>query len=184
MNRFPHLKRRKTAASSVKVAAELAESGYRPCIASDEVDPFHTVFPQIVARCSESPGCKVLEIGSRQVTGVSRRELFADSVEYLGFDVHHGPGVDVTGDAHELASYFQDASMDAILSISVFEHLAFPWKVAMEINRVLKPGGVCYVSTHPCWPTHELPWDFWRFPLAGLRLLFSEPTGFRVTVGL
>jgi SAM-dependent methyltransferase len=67
-----------------------------------------------------------------------------------------------------------------VFSCSVFEHLAFPWKVVMETNRVLKTGGHCYVSTHPTWPPHELPWDFWRFPAAGLRLLFSEPLGFRV----
>lgn len=50
----------------------------------------------------------------------------------------------------------------------------------MEINAVLKPGGLCFVSTHPVWPPHELPWDFWRFPVAGLKLLFSEALGFRV----
>jgi SAM-dependent methyltransferase len=109
--------------------------------------------------------------------------LFRESDEYTGFDIHPGPGVDVTGDAHELSRHFAQDSFDAVFSISVFEHLAFPWKVAMEINRVLRIGGLCYVSTHPSWPPHELPWDFWRFPLAGLKLLFSEPLGFRVLAG-
>ena len=67
-----------------------------------------------------------------------------------------------------------------VFSVSVFEHLAFPWKAAMEINTVLKTGGLCYVSTHPVWPPHELPWDFWRFPVAGLKILFSEAMEFRV----
>ncbi len=50
----------------------------------------------------------------------------------------------------------------------------------MEINTILKPGGLCYLSTHPVWPPHELPWDFWRFPLAGLQVLFSPALGFQI----
>jgi SAM-dependent methyltransferase len=118
-------------------------------------------------------------LGSRTGRGGDRRHIFPNAKSYVGFDIHDGLGVDVTGDAHELSRHFPAGSFDAVFSISVFEHLAFPWKVALEINQVLRPGGICYVSTHPVWPRHELPWDFWRFPPAGLELLFSEATGFR-----
>lgn len=41
--------------------------------------------------------------------------------------------------------------------------------------------GVCvFVSTHPTRPAHELPWDFWRFPVAGLAHLFIRDTGFEL----
>lgn len=143
-------------------------------------DPYHRVLPDFANRCASMENCRVLEIGAREVSGVSRRGLFRGDAEYVGLDIHSGPGVDVTGDAHQLSRYFPENHFDAIFSCSVFEHLAFPWKAVMEINRVLRPGGLCYVSTHPTWPPHELPWDFWRFPIAGLKLLFSAPLGFKV----
>lgn len=153
---------------------------YGECLRDSAEDPYHQVLPDFISRCKQIEKCRILEIGSREVSGISRRGLFSESSEYVGFDIHHGPGVDIAGDAHDLAPHFADESFDAVFSCSVFEHLAFPWKVVMETNRVLRMGGLCYVSTHPTWPPHELPWDFWRFPIAGLKLLFSEPLGFRV----
>ncbi|RDY68862.1 class I SAM-dependent methyltransferase [Lysobacter soli] len=143
-------------------------------------DPYHHVIQEFIDRCTALGPTRTLEIGAREVSGIGRRGLIPGASEYVGFDIHAGPGVDVVGDAHELSRHFPPSRFDAIYSCSVFEHLAFPWKVAMEINRVLRVGGLCYVSTHPTWPPHELPWDFWRFPIAGLKLLFSEPLGFRV----
>jgi len=29
-----------------------------------------------------------------------------------------------------------------------FEHLAMPWKVAVELNKILRPGGIAYFVTH------------------------------------
>jgi SAM-dependent methyltransferase len=125
---------------------------------------------------------KVLEIGSRIVGDYStnKRALFNDDVSYTGFDYYPDQNTDVVGDAHKLSSYFARESFDAVFSLSVFEHLAMPWVVAMEINKVLKPGGTTYHSTHFSWPLHEAPWDFWRFSDEGLKVLFSEPIGFKV----
>ena len=153
---------------------------HRPLVQPGEKDPFHHVFPEFQNLLKDLQTPVVLEIGSRNVTGITRRHLFPSVERYIGFDVHPGEGVDVVGDAHQLANYFEPNSVDAIFAVSVFEHLAFPWKVAMEINRVLKPGGYVFVSTHPTWPAHELPWDFWRYPVAGLANLFIHDTGFEV----
>ena len=159
------------------------DSLYAPHLYRAARDPYHDVFLHFCQKCATLPDCRVLEIGSREVSGVSRRPFLHTVREFVGLDIHPGPGVDVVGDAHELQHLFPPGRFDAVFSISVFEHLAFPWKVALEINHVLRPGGLCFVSTHPVWPPHELPWDFWRFPIAGLRLLFSEPTGFRTLSG-
>jgi SAM-dependent methyltransferase len=161
-------------------ATAKADEAYTPCLRDSADDPYHQVLGAFAKRCSAIDDCSILELGSREVSGVSRRHLFPNAGKFVGFDIHEGPGVDVAGDAHELSTHFSRESFDAVFSCSVFEHLAFPWKVVMETNRVLRPGGICYVSTHPTWPAHELPWDFWRFPIAGLKLLFSEPMGFRV----
>ena len=153
---------------------------HRPLIQRVKIDPYHQVFPEFQTLIQDMQSPVVLEIGARNVTGVTRRHLFPSVGRYVGFDIYSGEGVDVVGDAHQLSNYFPPNSIDAIFSVSVFEHLVFPWKVVLEINRVLKPGGYVYVSTHPTWPPHELPWDFWRYPVAGLTSLFICETGFEI----
>lgn len=157
-----------------------AEQLYASHLRRGADDPYHALFPKFCDRVNGVPQARILEIGAREVSGTSRRGNFLTTDGYTGMDIHAGPGVDVVGDAHQLSKMFPANHFDAICSMSVFEHLAFPWKVVMEMNTVLKTGGLCYVSTHPVWPPHELPWDFWRFPVAGLKLLFSEGLGFRL----
>lgn len=125
----------------------------------------------------------VLEIGSRVVSpdSASKRAKFAPGVTYTGFDYYPDSNTDVVGDAHQLSSYFQpDQKFDAIFSLAVFEHLAMPWVVPVEINRLLPIGGLTYHSTVFTWPLHERPWDFWRFSDSGLRMLFNPALGFEV----
>jgi SAM-dependent methyltransferase len=143
-------------------------------------DPYHRVFDEFVRLTRAMNAPTILELGSRNVTGVLRRDLFPGAGRYLGVDIHPGEGVDVVGDAHRLSQFVTPATVDAVFSISVFEHLVYPWKAVLELNRVLKTGGHVFVSTHPVWPAHELPWDFWRFPIAGLLHLFVRDTGFEV----
>jgi hypothetical protein len=125
---------------------------------------------------------KVLEIGSRIVSpgSVSKRSLFPGASSYTGFDYYPDSNTDVVGDAHKLSQYFGSQRFDAIFSLSVFEHLAMPWVVAMEMNKLLEVGGITFVSTHFAWPLHEKPWDFWRFSDEGLKVLFSPALGFEV----
>lgn len=106
--------------------------------------------------------------------------MFPGVDDYTGVDIHPGENVDVVADAHRLSEAIPDKQFDFVYSMSVFEHLAFPWKIALEINAVLKPGGHVFVSTHPVWPAHELPWDFWRFMEHGMHCLFNKATGFEI----
>ena len=142
-------------------------------------DYYHIV-EDFTARVNAQTSPRVLELGSRNVTGVRHRSHLASHVDLVGLDVHPGQDVDVVGDAHDLSPRFEAESFDAVFAISVFEHLAMPWKVVLEVNRVLKPDGLLLVATHPAWPPHELPWDFWRFSPAGLRVLLHPQTGFEV----
>ena len=98
----------------------------------------------------------------------------------MGFDVLAGDGVDIVGDAHKLSESCPLEHFDFVYSVSVFEHLLFPWKVVLEINKIMKTGGYMFLATHPVWPTHELPWDFWRFPCNGFHALFNKYTGFEI----
>ena len=153
---------------------------HRPFVRRRPTHRYYRILPDFLETVSKMPAPFVVEIGSRDVSGVTRRELFPNAGRFVGFDIHPGRGVDVVGDAHELSRHFEPGSVDVVFSVSVFEHLVYPWKVVLEINRVLKPGGYVLLSTHPVWPAHELPWDFWRFPVAGLSHLFIPQTGFEV----
>jgi SAM-dependent methyltransferase len=124
-------------------------------------------------------GLRILEIGSREVTGLSEaRQRFA-LANYVGFDYYPGPNVDVVGDVHRLASYFKSGEQfDLIYSSACFEHFAMPWLVAPQIAALLKVGGILFVETHFSYASHERPWNFFQFSDMGLRVLFPESLGF------
>ena len=122
----------------------------------------------------------MLEIGSRAHSGVTRRSLLPAAWDYTGMDVLEGENVDIVGDAHELSSVVRGRHFDAFMSFSVFEHLLMPWKVAIELNRVLSPGAVGFIQTHQTWPVHEDPWDFFRFSDRAWAGLFNPYTGFEI----
>ncbi len=122
-------------------------------------------------------GMRILEIGSREVTGKSNaRARFAEA-EYVGFDYYTGTNVDVAGDAHKLSQYFPEQKFDIIYTIACFEHFAMPWIVATEIAKLLRVGGTVFVATHFSFSSHERPWHFFQFSDMALRVLFSPAIG-------
>jgi SAM-dependent methyltransferase len=177
---FNRLKNKKPRDVARHLYVRSIASLHRPLVKPGKMDPYHGVLPKFIELTQQVASPAILEIGSRDVTGVTRRDLFPHSSDYVGFDVLAGAGVDVVGDAHRLSQSFPPERFDFVYATSVFEHLLFPWKVALEINKVLRPGGYAYVSTHPVWPEHEMPWDFWRFPKSGFHALFNRFTGFEI----
>ena len=163
--------------------SEIAEIDklHQQFIDNQQVDPYHTTLPQFIDIYEKSKSKFILEIGSRNVTGRTNKGLFQNFDKYVGFDILDGECVDVVGDIHQLGTYFDVGYFDFVFSISVFEHLLFPWKAVLEINKVLKKDGFMYLSTHPVWPAHELPWDFWRFPPGAFHAILNEYTGFKIT---
>jgi ubiquinone/menaquinone biosynthesis C-methylase UbiE len=107
----------------------------------------HKKWMPYVAEFANKKGMKVLEIGSRWVTGDYFKPYFSEA-DYVGFDFYPGKNVDVVGDAHKLSTYFKkDEKFDVIYSSAVFEHLAMPWLAALEISKLLKVGGL-YTLKH------------------------------------
>jgi SAM-dependent methyltransferase len=88
-------------------------------------------------------------------------------------DITDGPGVDIPADAHDLAP-FADDEFDAVISRSVYEHLARPWIATHAIARVLKPGGLVYIDTHQTFPLHGYPDDYFRFSTDAMRVLLND----------
>jgi SAM-dependent methyltransferase len=124
-------------------------------------------------------GYRVLDVGARARSGISRRDRFSGA-SYVGLDILAGPNVDVVGDAHALSHLFPANHFDVVYSFATFEHLRAPWKVAVEINRVLKPGGIVFTYSHQMLAIHDPPFDFWRFSDEAWRCLFTEEAGFEI----
>ena len=59
---------------------------------------------------------------------------------------------------------FRDEAFDVVYSSNVLEHVAEPWTVAEEMLRVLRPGGLAFISYTVWfgpWGGHETaPWHF------------------------
>ncbi len=144
-------------------------------------DPAHRVsngfFDWIDA---QQESIKVLEIGSRARSGITRNQRIDTRHKYLGIDVLEGDNVDLVCDAHTMSNQIEANSIDAAFSYAVFEHLAMPWKVAIEMNKVMKVGGRCMIFAPHSWPVHETPFDFWRFSVDTWRVLFNRSTGFKI----
>ncbi len=140
----------------------------------------HGQWKRFLYAAGNKPGMRILEIGSREVTGASNdRNAFARAA-YTGFDYYPGKNVDVVGDAHRLSSYFEKGrQFDIIYSSACFEHFAMPWLVATEIAKLLTVGGLVFVETHFSFSSHERPWHFFQFSDMALKVLFSEALGFQ-----
>lgn len=51
------------------------------------------------------------------------------------------------GDAEQLVRLgFSDASFDLVLCLDVLEHLVDPWSLVVQVQRLLKPGGLLVAS--------------------------------------
>ena len=64
---------------------------------------------------------------------------------------------------------FGDNLFDAIICLEVIEHVPDPHKVIIEIARVLKKGGIAWVSMPFLYPLHDAPFDFQRFTEFGIK---------------
>ncbi|TSE35698.1 Methyltransferase domain protein [Tepidimonas fonticaldi] len=114
---------------------------------------------------------RVIDIGSQDVNG-SYRPLFAQGAwEYVGVDMAAGRNVDIVlrnpYDWQELASH----SADVVVSGQAFEHIEYFWISALEMARVLRPGGICCLIVPSAGPEHRYPVDCWRFYPDGLRAI-------------
>lgn len=98
-------------------------------------------------------------------------------------DIEHRQENTVTADARIMP--FRSDSIDCVLCISVLEHSSDPFAILLECCRVLKIGGVLFVSTPWMFESHMEPHDYWRFSPwqlerwfaeIGLKVVRAEPT--------
>ncbi len=87
------------------------------------------------------------------------------------------------------AMTFADANFDAVICLEVLEHVRHPERAAVEILRVLRPGGRLLLTTPFLTSyhgkgggsqSHDRYPDYWRFTHEGLGALFGALTECRV----
>jgi SAM-dependent methyltransferase len=68
---------------------------------------------------------------------------------------------------------YRENTFDAIISKAVFEHIPRPWDTALELYRILKPGGIIQVDTAFMQPFHGDPHHYFNMTLKGVREIFK-----------
>jgi SAM-dependent methyltransferase len=137
----------------------------------------------LINELAKIPAPSVIDLGARRVEdkpSTLRHEWVPHAKEYIGVDFQPGLDVDVVADVHTLSDTLGENKYDAVISCSTLEHIQYPWIAAVEICRVLKPGGFVFIQTHHTFPIHSYPYDYWRFTEDGLRALFNRQIGFEV----
>ena len=111
-------------------------------------------------------GLSVLDIGGRLQP--YRPLLEARTKNYVAVDLQMTPLVNVGAAAEALP--FRDEQFDFVICTQVFEYLPDPASAVAEISRVLRKGGVLFLSA-PSVFLRENDKEFWRFLPEGLRHL-------------
>ena len=114
----------------------------------------------------------LIDIGSGNVPYKKFFEPFVKKYFTIDIPDFDGKKPDIFGDALNLP--IKDNSVDTAFSSQVMEHIAYPQKMVDEIYRVLKPNGICILSTHMANPLHGEPHDYFRFTKYGLKHLFRN----------
>lgn len=111
---------------------------------------------------------RVADVGAG--SGPYHRELSGCTV--IGLDRQPSPAVQVVGSALSLP--FRSASFDGVLLTEVLEHVPAPLEALREAGRILRPGGLLYLTSPQMWPLHYEPHDYYRFTGYGLSHLLAE----------
>ena len=120
-----------------------------------------------------APDSTILDVGAGDAP---YRELFSHTNyvtcdwEKSTYEPDRPP--DIVAPAHRIP--LEDASLDAILSTQVLEHVSEPWGVIAEFRRLLKSGGRLWMTAPLVWYLHEQPYDFYRYTPHGLRFLLER----------
>jgi SAM-dependent methyltransferase len=117
----------------------------------------------IIDRCQAIEGM-VLDCGSGY-----KSETFPNVIQ---MEIARYPYVDVLGVNQRIP--FQDASFDAVFTLDVLEHVNDPFTSAVEIARVLKPGGTLYFDMPFLVAEHGYPHHYFNATRMGVRRLFDS----------
>ncbi len=113
----------------------------------------------------------IVDIGSMNVNG-TYRTLFDDPLwSYTGLDLDAGNGVDIVLSNPYHWKEVKTASADVVVSGQALEHVDYFWVTLLEMERILKPGGLLCLLVPSGGYEHRFPVDCWRFYPDGLQTM-------------
>ena len=128
---------------------------------------------QLTTFAAEHELRRVMEIGSGKPEGgeyvYSMRPLFPEVDEFVMTDLNPEFGHQVV----DVTTFEVDEPFDAILCLSVLEHVPEPKLALQRLHDAVRPGGTVVIGVPFAYPLHDEPADFWRFTEHGLRLLME-----------
>lgn len=134
-------------------------------------------FVKNISRQYDINGKKMLDVGAEKCP----YKKYFKKLKYFSQDIQQNKtqSINFIGDINEGLPEIKDGSFDYILCTQVLEHIREPHKVFKEFNRILKPEGRIFLTTHMCYDEHMIPYDYFRFTKYGLAYL-GESNGFKL----
>lgn len=113
---------------------------------------------------------EVLDVGAQK----AQYKKYVKAEKYLTLDIDPSHNPDICCDAHDIKS--KGNRFGLVIATEVLEHCYNPQKVVNEIYRVLKPGGICFISVPFMYHYHIAPnvKDYYRISKDGLMYLFRN----------
>ena len=102
--------------------------------------------------------------------GAGLSHMYRPNVVYT--EIAALPSVDILAFGDDLP--FEDATFDGIVSLSVLEHVPDPFAVAVELLRVVRPGGRIVVDWPFLQPVHGYPNHYFNATAEGARVAFER----------
>lgn len=113
------------------------------------------------------------------------KSLFSNVSDYIGIDIqvsghdHIDSEVDIYYDGKQIP--FGNETFDSVFCSEVVEHIFNLDEALIEINRVLKNGGLALFTFPFGYQEHEKPYDFSRYTSFAAKYIF-EKNGFEVII--
>jgi len=92
--------------------------------------------------------------------------------DVVNIDLYPFRGIHIAADAQKIP--FKDTSCDAVICETSLEHIKNPVLAVGEMRRVLKQGGLIYITIPFIMGFHNSPGDYYRWTKEGVRELFKD----------
>ncbi|MCP9860388.1 MULTISPECIES: methyltransferase domain-containing protein [unclassified Cyanobium] len=148
-----------------------------PCMGNYETLAIRTWILQAVSQAKQQFHGKLLDVGAgsspyEELIMETGRISQYIKLDFAKSEYHKGHSLDLTWDGKTIP--LQPQSIDTVLMTEVLEHVHRPGDLLREVRRVLKPGGVLFLTVPFIWPMHELPYDYHRFTPVALKAYLEE----------
>lgn len=118
------------------------------------------------------PGARLLDVAPQDHKGA--KPFLEKGVVYHTLDIDPESRSTYTADLCSCESIVGCGSYDFVVCTEVLEHTRQPFDAVNSIHKILKEGGIAFVSTPFNFRIHGPLPDCWRFTEYGLRELFKS----------